>query len=106
MLPNVTGVGAVFDTSLQEWTIVVNGTDFTGDTSTVTYTVDGIQQETVSVSSTQAVFKITNVLSRTITGAKLLFEIGKPHSHALVEAPLTITPKLLSVTPNTGSMEG
>lgn len=36
----------------------------------------------------------------------MLFEVGKPHGHALVEAPLTITPKLLRVTPNVGNLYG
>tara|TARA_B110000285_G_C15109051_1_gene609892 strand:- start:55 stop:501 length:447 start_codon:yes stop_codon:yes gene_type:complete len=106
VIPNITGVGAVFDSTLKDWTIVVNGTDFTGDTTSVSYTVDGIQQETISVTSTQAIFKIINVSNNVITGAKMLFEIGKPENHALVEAPVTITPKLISVTPNVGSFEG
>jgi hypothetical protein len=34
----------------------------------------------------------------------MLFEIGKPENHALVEAPIEITPKLVSVTPNVGNL--
>jgi len=36
----------------------------------------------------------------------MLFEIGKPHGHALIEAPLTITPKLISISPNNGNHDG
>jgi hypothetical protein len=36
----------------------------------------------------------------------MLFEIGKPHNHALIEAAVTITPKLINVSPNTGYYKG
>jgi hypothetical protein len=47
------------------------------------------------------------VLSANITGAKMLFDdIGKPSNHALVEASIILTPKLISVTPNVGNTYG
>ena len=58
------------------------------------------------MSSTQAIIKIIDVSSPTITGAKMLFEIGKPHGHDLIAASLTITPKPIRVTPSVGNYYG
>jgi hypothetical protein len=52
LIPTITNVEAVFDTTLMAWTVVVDGTDFTGDTSTTIYAVNGVQQTTISVSET------------------------------------------------------
>jgi hypothetical protein len=41
-----------------------------------------------------------------LSGQKLLFDVGKPENHTLVEAEITLTPKLVEITPLVGSMEG
>jgi hypothetical protein len=58
------------------------------------------------VSSTQAIFTITDVSNNVLSGQKLLFDVGKPENHTLIEAEITLTPKLVEVTPLVGSMEG
>lgn len=35
-----------------------------------------------------------------------MFDVGKPENHTLVEAAITLTPKLVGVYPLVGSMEG
>jgi hypothetical protein len=44
VIPVVESVEAVFDTTSNTWTIVVNGTDFTGDETTTSYSVNGVEQ--------------------------------------------------------------
>ena len=105
-IPTVTSVSAAYDSSENDWVVTVDGTDFTGSTSTTIYAVNGVNQETLSVSSTQAKFKLTNITSQNITGAKLLFDVGKPKSHSLIEASITITPKLTGISPQVGSVNG
>ena len=105
-VPVIESVSVDFDTTELEWVVTVDGTDFTGDTSSTTYSVNGADQETMSVSSTQAKFKLTDISSRTITGAKLLFDIGKPKDHSLIEESFSITPKTQTVTPHVGSAHG
>jgi hypothetical protein len=51
-VPTVTGASTVFDTTNGVWTVVVDGTDFSGDTSTTSLALDGVDQTTTSVSST------------------------------------------------------
>jgi len=35
-----------------------------------------------------------------------LFDVGKPKSHSLIEATLTVTPKLTGISPQVGSIYG
>jgi hypothetical protein len=51
-VPTVNGASTVFDTTNGVWTVVVDGTDFSGDTSTTSLALDGVDQTTTSVSST------------------------------------------------------
>ena len=83
-LPTITAVAAVFDDSLKAWTVEVSGTAFTGTPSTTEFVVAGTKQETVSVSSTKAVFKITNVTSNVLNNIELFFDIGVPEGNALL----------------------
>lgn len=51
--------------------------------------------------------KITNVTDENLTGMKLYFDIGMPHNHtAVFDKMITLTPKLKSISPATGSVGG
>jgi hypothetical protein len=99
-------VTTVFDNSTLSWTVKVEGTDFTGTTSDVSLEIDNVAQTTTSVSTTEAIFTITNVSSQALTNNMLYFDVGLPQNHSLVAAQLDITPRLVSITPNTGSIGG
>jgi hypothetical protein len=51
-IPIVTSVSLAFDSSVNEWVVTVDGTGFTGSTTTTFYSVNGVNQETLAVSST------------------------------------------------------
>ena len=97
-IPTITNATSVFDEAANAWTVVVDGTDFTGDASTTSLTVNGIAQTTTSVSATQAVFTIVDISTATLSDAVLLFDVGKPEGHELVRE-VTITPRLVGITP-------
>jgi hypothetical protein len=52
-----------FDTSTLEWTVTLTGTDFETSTDGVELQLSGVAQKTTSISSTEAVFTITDVTS-------------------------------------------
>jgi hypothetical protein len=62
-LPILESGALFFDDSLNEWQLIVTGTDFTGDTSSVELFIEDRVQTTKSVSTTEAVFTIVNVTS-------------------------------------------
>ena len=82
----------------------MQGTGFTGDQSSVELFVGSIKQETSSISESEAIFTITNVTSPTISSLDLFFDVGIPEG--VLETSLTLTPKLVSVSPNSGSIGG
>jgi hypothetical protein len=54
----------------------------------------------------QAVFTVTNVADSDLSNIKVTFASGKPAGHNIVEAGLSLTPKLVSIAPSTGSVGG
>jgi hypothetical protein len=105
-IPEVTSVNLIFDDSTNQWQLKVTGTSLTGDTSSVELYISDVKQIATSVSSTEAVFTISDVTSQTLNSQKLFFDVGIPESHSLVEASFSLTPKLVSVLPNSGSVGG
>jgi hypothetical protein len=81
ILPNVTAIEEEWDASLNEWTIKLSGTDFTGNASTSMLSVGGIEQPAVAVLPTTAVFKVTNAPSKKLTGVRLHLDIGIPEGN-------------------------
>ena len=105
-LPNVTAFNLTFDESSYQWQLKASGNDFTGDTSSTELYIANMKQTTTSVSTTEAVFIINNVTSQTLNAQKLYFDVGIPHGHSIVEASYELTPKLVSISPNSGSVGG
>lgn len=60
-LPEVTSIVNVFDSGSQEHQVKVRGSGFTGNSDSTQLYVGGILQETVSKSSSEAVFKIIDL---------------------------------------------
>jgi hypothetical protein len=56
-------IQTVWDSTINKWTVVATGSSFTGTTDTTRLEIGGVVQQTQSVSSTQAIFIITNVSS-------------------------------------------
>ena len=86
----------------------MTGTDFTGDAASVDLVVDGVTQETVSVSETEALFSITDVQDWAAPSVVLYFPVGIPEGHETFtdNAGLTLEPRLTRISPNEGSTGG
>jgi hypothetical protein len=52
------------------------------------------------------VFTLTNVTSGTLSNIQVRFATGKPHGHNHVESGLVLTPKLVSISPSSGTVGG
>lgn len=107
-IPEVTNIATQWDSRNNYWTVVVTGTGFTGTTDTTELNVKGRVQTTISVSATQAVFRVVDIQGWTLSNINVYFDVGFPKGHDTVIAGKTFTlePKLTSISPNTGSLGG
>jgi len=65
-IANVTAAEVVFDSTDYEWQLKLNGSDFTGDTSSVELFISNVKQTTKTVSATEAIFTIMNVTGQSL----------------------------------------
>lgn len=105
-LPTVTGVSTNFDTSLNEYTISISGTGFTGTTSTTQLYLDETLLSITSLTPTSLTATVTSISDVSSTDLKLYFPEGIPEGNDLIAAGVTFTPQLVSVSPNVGSPAG
>jgi len=106
-LPSLDTVTTSFDDSTLHWTVTVTGTDFGDSTVGVELVISDVAQTTTSISSTEVVFTISNVSSQSLSSNILYFAVGIPDNHAAISgATITITPQLVSISPNSGSIGG
>jgi len=71
--------------------------------------MDGVEQKTLAVVSTQALFEITDIKDSNVTNYMMYFDIGRPKievNNGSLPERLSFTPKLISITPNSGSVGG
>lgn len=107
-IPEVLDMVSAWDETNHYWTVVVTGTGFTGTAATTELNVNGRPQTTLSVDSTRAVFRVTNITSWTLYNINIYFDLGFPKGYDTVVRArnLTLSPRLVSVSPNTGSTGG
>ena len=102
----VTGMLTEFDATSNSQLVKVTGTGFTADdTANTQLFIDGIVQETVSVTAEEATFKIIDMASSTSDNVKVYFASGLPTGYDSFTS-ITITPTFHSVTPSTASAGG
>lgn len=107
VIPTVTNMSLGFDTTSNQYTVTVTGTSFSGNTSSTLLEIGGRAQAIASLTVSQAVFTVTDAATGSLSGMKLYFAVGTPEGHAGVMAGThTMTPKLVSITPNTGGKGG
>lgn len=99
---------AVWDETNLYWTVVVNGTGMTGTPATTELNVNGRPQETLSVTPNQTIFKVTDIEGWVLSNINLYYDVGYPRGYDTVikGKTLTLGPKLVSVSPNDGSVAG
>lgn len=106
-VPTVTGISPVWDARNNYWTVEVTGTDFTGTAETTELNVNGRAQTTISLTSTKAIFRVTNITGWVLNNMNVYFDVGYPAGYDLVQnQTFTLSPKLLSISPNVGSVGG
>ena len=107
-LPTITAATTNFDVPTNTWELVVSGSSLPSATSNSILTVDGVAQTAKSSTASEAVFTFTDLklASTNMTGMKLSFAEGKPEGHLILDAGVAITPRLVSITPNAGSVGG
>ena len=106
-LPKVKAIESEWDASLNEWTIKLSGTAFTGDASTSMLSVGGIEQPAVAVLPTTAVFKVTDHPSSKLDDIKFYLDIGIPEGGSkILDKGVTMTPKFVGISSNKGSLGG
>ena len=101
----IEGVSNAFDSGTNSQVFTVTGTGFpNGDTSGVSLHLDGIEQETLSVTDTEATFRVTDVLCSN-PSLRVYFSDGLPTGYDSFESA-TIAPTLVSISPSSGSSGG
>jgi hypothetical protein len=105
-IPSITAMSSRWNAAAGTWEIVVTGVQFPTALSEITMTIDGEAQTTTSATMSEAVFTVTNVTDGDLSNIKVLFASGKPAGHSVVDAGLSLTPKLVSISPSSGSVGG
>jgi hypothetical protein len=105
-LPELHVVELNFNEADYVWQIRATGIDFSGDTSTTELMIANNKQTTVSQTTTEAVFTISDVQSQVLNSNMLYFDQGLPKNHSLVQTAFSLSPKLVSITPTSGSIGG
>jgi hypothetical protein len=77
-IPEVTNMTTEWDDSNQYWTVVVNGTGFTGTPETTELNVNGKVQTTTLVNDTTAIFRINNITGWVLANMNVYFDSGLP----------------------------
>ena len=109
-LPVVTKITPSYDAAADIYKITVAGTGFTGAKEAVSLEIDSVAQGAagaLSISSTEAVFGITNIkLGVANTKMFMYFAEGVPKGHDKIQAGFVLEPKLSQISPNVGSIGG
>jgi hypothetical protein len=106
-VPTVSGIATSFDSTTNKWIATVTGQGIQGTSANVDLFVQGVKQETLSVSSTEAKFKIIEMLDVSSKNISFYTQDGLPKDHSTIQtAGVTLTPKLVSISPNSGSISG
>ena len=94
-----------FDSSSNSQVFTISGTGFpNADISGVSLHLDGIKQETLTVTDTIATFRVTETLSGS-PSVRVYFADGLPAGYDSFDTA-TIAPTLVSISPSTGSSGG
>lgn len=105
-IPTITTIEKEWDLQTMKWIIKVSGTQITGSTDTTTFIVNGKKQTTTAVVPAQAVFTISDVTDMALNNMKVYFDSGVPNGRDILKDQIDLTPKLTSLSANTGSPGG
>lgn len=103
-IPEATAAATEWDSVNNKWAIHVTTRDPVIGSAELF--IGGKKQVTQTVSGSQAVFHVTDVPSETVVGSTVIWDLGLGDGNAITQASLTLEPRLVSVSPNTGSQGG
>jgi hypothetical protein len=95
-----------FNTASLQWELTIIGFGFEGSPELY---IGGFAQELVYICETKMIFAIINSPSETLTGMHMYFDDGYPDNHTAITTDrddLVMTPELVSISPNEGSIAG
>jgi len=97
-IPEVTDMVTEWDETNLYWTVVVTGTGFTGTPATTELNVAGRPQTTVSVTSTKAIFRVSDISGWTLSNMNVYFDVGLPKGFDTVVRgkSFELSPRLIS----------
>ena len=102
----ITGMQNEFDASLNAETFSISGTGFPdGDISGVSLFIDGREQQTVSVSATEATFRVIDTQSESSANVRVYFADGLPTGYES-HTQASMSPRLVQISPSVGSSGG
>lgn len=100
------GTSNAFDATTNQQVFTVTGTVFPeGDITAMALYLDGVKQETLSVSLTSATFAVTEALDETTDNLRVYFNDGLPFNFDS-HTSATMVPTLVSISPSSGSSGG
>ena len=105
----MTSLTPEWDQPSMTWTIKLQGTGFTGDTTTSELSVLGDIQKPVAVLSTVAVFRVTDVYFGKVANINMYFDVGTPGPatfRSLAATGVQLTPKFVGLLTKSGSPGG
>lgn len=106
-LPNITSYETYFDTGLEDWILVLDGTGFGTDPSVVEVFIDDILQSTLTCNDTTITVQITATLTDSTSNIDVFFPIGTPDGEGVfVPNGIALTPMMLDINPKTTSPGG
>lgn len=105
-LPTVTSMTTSWDETSEKHLITIAGSNFYADTAYTEFKIDGYSQIIQSVTSTEVVVEVNSTLGTSSTDLKLYLLEGIPDGHSIIEGGISLDPKIISITPQTGSTGG
>lgn len=105
----MTDYSVAWSSTYSDYVLTLTGTDFdVTNVADVTFFIDDVKQTVLSVSDTEVQVRIVHLYQATTLNVKFYLPIGLPDGmRALtVTTGITVTPKLLSVSPHIGSPAG
>jgi len=105
-IPTVSAMNTTFDAAAGSWDITLTGSDYPTTTDGVEFYVGTSKQVVKSITATSLVVSVSNVTDATFSASRLYFPVGKPNGASIVAGKVELTPKLMEISPSSGSTGG
>lgn len=100
-----TAITSSFNSATNSIYVTVSGSGFGTDATSTSLVIDGIEQTTVSVVDSTAIFSISDIIDSSSSDVKFYTYEGIPNGASSISSH-SFSPGLISVSPLTGSSGG